>query len=400
MTESLRAATWLFAALSPQPADALLALIGLHHADARPDKIDVGVGVYRDDAGNTPVMRAMKAAERRLTDEQDSKSYLGAEGDTDFIALLEPLVFGPGHSVGRAGVQTPGGTGALRLGAELIARASPTARLWMGTPSWANHAPIFRAAGLRVETHRFFDGASMSIDFEGMLIDLAAAKRGDVVLLHGCCHNPTGADFTIDQWRVLAGMIAERGLIPFIDLAYQGLGDGLESDATGARVLLEAVPEALIAYSCDKNFGLYRDRVGALWIQADGAAARDLARQNILALARSLWSMPPDHGAALVRMILADTALTRDWRDELEGMRRRLWSLRQALAKGPPRLAAIAEQRGLFATLPLDTDAVATLRDRHAIYIAPGGRLNIAGLRAATIAPFIVAIAPYLDRPR
>lgn len=385
-------------ALDRQPPDALLALIGMHRDDPRPGKIDVGVGVYRDADGVTPVLRAVKAAERRLVAEQPTKAYLGPQGDARFVALLEPIVFGPRLAGGSrlTGVQTPGGTGALRLGAELLARARPDARVWMGSPTWPNHAPIFAEAGLRIEDHRFFNTATAELDFDGMIGALGRAAAGDVVLLHGCCHNPTGAGFSHDQWRALAGLLADRGLVPFVDLAYQGLGDGLDEDAAGLRLLLDAVGEALVAYSCDKNFGLYRERTGALWVMAETAASVPAIRDNLLVLARGLWSMPPDHGAAAVRIILDDPALAADWRLELDDMRKRINALRRSLAAGHPRLEPIGRQRGMFAMLPIGPPAVAALRERHGIYMAGSGRINVAGLQDETMAAFLAAVTPFV----
>ncbi|KEZ15136.1 Aspartate/tyrosine/aromatic aminotransferase [Sphingobium yanoikuyae] len=392
------AAAGLFDQLEPQPADSLLALIGLHRADPRPGKIDLGVGIYRDAAGVTPIMRAVKAAESLLVGTQSTKAYLGPEGDPRFTALLAPIVLGQalGASDRLTGVQTPGGTGALRLGADLLARAGMTGRVWIGTPTWPNHGPIFAAAGLSVAPHPFYDAASSTLDFESMVRALAAARAGDVVLLHGCCHNPTGTGFSRAQWKALASDFVVRGIVPFIDLAYQGLGDGMEEDAAGLRLMLDAVPEALVAYSCDKNFGLYRERVGALWTLSASAAGVAAVRENLLVLARSLWSMPPDHGAAVVRAILEDEALAMIWRDELEEMRVRIGALRAALASADPRLAPIATQRGLFAILPVTPPAVIALRERHGIYMAGSGRINIAGLTTKTIAPFVAALAPFL----
>lgn len=388
----------LLDALDRQPPDALLALIGLHRDDSRSDKIDVGVGVYRDASGATPVLRAVKAAERRLVAEQPTKAYLGPEGDARFVALLEPIVFGPSLSGSPrlTGVQTPGGTGALRLGAELLARAAPEARVWMGSPTWPNHAPIFAAAGLRVEDHRYFDAAASDLDFDGMIRALGHAEAGDIVLLHGCCHNPTGTGLSLDQWRVLSDLLVGRGLVPFVDLAYQGLGDGLDEDAAGLRLLLATVGEALVAYSCDKNFGLYRERVGALWVMGAATASLPAIRDNLLVLARSLWSMPPDHGAAIVRVILDDPALAADWRRELDAMRHRINALRRSLAAGHPRLEPIGRQRGMFAMLPIGHQAVETLREHSGIYMAGAGRINVAGLRDETIAAFVAAVTPFL----
>lgn len=394
-----RAATApLFAALERQPPDALLAVIGLHARDQRPTKIDVGVGVYRDESGNTPILRAVKAAESRLLEHQTSKSYLGAEGDQYYTDLLANVALGTSLAADPrlAGIQTPGGTGALRLAAELIARSGRGRSVWLGNPTWPNHAPIFREAGLAVQSHPFFDLVRADIDFEAMLDALGEAQSGDVVLLHGCCHNPTGAAFAPGQWKALTALIEKRGLVPFIDLAYQGLGDGLEEDAAGMRAMLAAVPEALVAYSCDKNFALYRERVGALWVQASTPEAAVPVRETMLVLARSLWSMPPDHGAAVVRVILQDAALEADWRAELAGMRSRINGIRAALGAAHSALTPIARQQGLFALLPIDTAAVTALREDHGIYMPASGRINVAGLRMETVAPFVAALTPYL----
>jgi len=385
-------------ALAPQPADALLGLIALYRADHRAEKLDLGVGVFRDDAGHTPIMRAVKAAEALLFETQTSKSYLGAEGDAHYTDLLAGIVFGDrAESEWRSGVQTPGGTGALRLGAELLARAHPGARLWLGSPTWPNHTPIFAEAGLETRSHRFYDAASGSVDFAAMLDDLRDAKTGDILLLHGCCHNPTGASPSADQWAAIADLCEDRGLIPFVDLAYQGLGDGLREDAAATRMIFATLPTALVAYSCDKNFGLYRERVGALWVQSANRAIAQRVRTNMLSLARSLWSMPPDHGAAVVRTILEQDALRADWETELAAMRERLNRLRNLVAETHPRLSAIGRQRGMFAMLPIAPAAVASLRDEHGIYMAGNGRINIAGLRPDTVPVFARALRPYLD---
>ncbi len=388
----------LFAALERQPPDALLAVIGLHARDERPTKIDVGVGVYRDESGNTPILRAVKGAESRLLEHQASKSYLGAEGDQRYTDLLANVALGTSLAADPrlTGIQTPGGTGALRLAAELIARSERGRTVWLSNPTWPNHAPIFREAGLAVQSHPFFDFVRTDIDFEAMLDALGEAQSGDVVLLHGCCHNPTGAAFAPGQWKALSALIEKRGLVPLIDLAYQGLGDGLEEDAAGMRAMLAAVPEALVAYSCDKNFALYRERVGALWVQASTPEAAVPVRETMLVLARSLWSMPPDHGAAVVRVILEDAALAADWRAELAGMRSRINGIRAALGAAHPALVPVAHQQGLFALLPIDSEAVGALREEHGIYMPASGRINVAGLRVDTVAPFVAALAPFL----
>lgn len=385
-----------FATLTRHPDDPLLKIIGQHAADPRPDKIDLGVGVFRDEEGRTPVMTAVKAAEARLLETQASKSYLGPEGDTGFVQALGRIVIGDAVPSDRyVGLQTPGGTGALRLTAELLARAR-VARIWIGSPSWANHAPIYRQAGVEPAMIPCYDLTSQTFDLEGFLAMLEGADEGDAVLLHGCCHNPIGIDPDAAGWAAIAERVVAEKLIPVVDLAYQGLGDGFDSDAAGARAILAAVPEALLAYSCDKNFGLYRERTGALFAITPDADAGAVVLSNLLALARANWSMPPDHGAAIVRIILEDETLTAQWRDELETMRQRLESLRAMLAEGgrigTVDLGAVAHGKGMFATLPLSPAQVEWLRDRHAIYMAGSGRINIAGFNVAAVGRFHAAL--------
>lgn len=384
----------MFQTLQSQPADGLLTLIGLFRDDPRNSKIDLGVGTYRNAAGVTPVMEAVKAAERILLEGQQSKAYLGPEGDQRFVDLLRPIVLGAADARSErvVGVQTPGGGGALRLGGELIVAARPGAKVWLGTPTWPNHRPVLEAAGLTVAEYRYFDPATQSLCFDDMLAALSAADPGDVVLLHGCCHNPTGAELDAAQWEAVAGLVAERGLLPFIDLAYQGLGGGLEADAHGTRRVLAAVPEALVAYSCDKNFGLYRERTGALFALAADAGTASVVFGNLLALARVNWSMPPDHGAAAVRIVLDSPELSRTWRAELDGMCRRVNAVREALAATDRRLAFLSRQRGMFSQLPIAPAAVAALRRDHGIYMAGSGRINLAGLQVAEAGTFVDAL--------
>ena len=384
----------LFDGLKAQAPDALLALIGLFAADPRSDKIDLGVGVYRDETGGTPVFRAVKAAEAKLVETQTSKSYLGPEGDIRFTELLQPIVFGPSvDSSTLVGIQTPGGTGALRLAAELIAAAKPRAKIWLGTPTWPNHPPTFSSAGLTLATYRYFDQAAQVIRFDEMMDALNRADAGDVVLLHGCCHNPTGANLTPRQWADVAELVGKRGLVPLVDLAYQGLGGGLDEDADGLRQVMDAADDVIIAYSCDKNFGLYRDRVGALYVRAKQKARADLVLSNMLSLARPNWSMPPDHGAAVVRTILESPDLTAVWRDELTSMRERIHAVRLALAAGDSNLLApIAQQQGMFSLLPISPEQVGTLRKEHGVYMAGSGRANLAGLTLKTVPRFIEAL--------
>lgn len=383
--------------LDQQPPDALLALIKLHDADPRADKIDLGVGVYRTGQGATPVFGAIKAAEARLVAEQDSKAYLGPEGDMGFAHALMPYIFGEDPTRGGRieGMQTPGGTGAIRLAVAMAKRAGVT-RVLVGTPSWPNHAQIVADLGLELVqfNHAASDG---SADLGALKAALQDACEGDAVLLHGCCHNPTGIDFTAGQWNEIAALLADGPVLPIIDLAYQGLGLGMEQDAAGTRVLVDAVPEALVAYSCDKNFGLYRDRVGALYVQAADAGQVERIMSNGHALARANWSMPPDHGAAAVRMVLSDEATTAQWLDELDQMRQRIRAVRQALADagraGTVDLTPLARQHGMFAMLPLDKPQIEALRKDHGIYMAGSGRINIAGLTTANLPKFIAALA-------
>ena len=382
----------MFETLKEQPADSLLALIKAFQDDPRAHKIDLGVGVYRDENGVTPVMRAVKQAERILWETQESKRYLGPEGDMTYVELLKPYVFGASAKLGErlTGIQTPGGTGALRLGAELIHAASPEARIYVGTPTWPNHLPILTGAGLPVERYAYIDLATQRIDFEAVVSALSGARAGDVALLHGCCHNPAGLDFSSEQWREIARIVAERKIIPFIDLAYQGLGDGLDEDAASTRLLLESVDEALVAYSCDKNFGLYRDRVGALYTLARDVGEARKTASNFTYLARVNWSMPPDHGAALVRIILESPSLTAMWRKELDSMRGRINSNRAALAAEHPKLGFIRDERGLFSNLHMTKAQASAVREKHAIYLPDSGRINLAGMQPAD-APAIVA---------
>ncbi|MBX4950072.1 aspartate/tyrosine/aromatic aminotransferase [Rhizobium binae] len=384
----------MFEELKTRPADSLLALIKAFQADERAGKIDLGVGVYRDAMGRTPVMRAVKAAEQFLLETQDSKKYLGPEGDLQFVRLLQPIIFGKSPAFGErlVGIQTPGGSGALRLGAELVQVANPSAKVLLGTPSWPNHAPIFGSARLAVKEYPFVDLASQQVKFESVAEALSFANPGDVVLLHGCCHNPTGIDFTTEEWRRIAELLVAHKLVPFIDLAYQGLGDGLEQDAAPTRMILETVDEALIAYSCDKNFGLYRERVGALYVMTRNAADIGKAESNMAALARVNWSMPPDHGAAIVRTILESAEMSAMWRAELEEMCERINGNRAALAAAAPDLAFISRQRGLFSNLSMSRETAAALRATHGIYMADSGRMNLAGMQPSDAGAIVAAL--------
>jgi aromatic-amino-acid transaminase len=384
--------------LAPQPADALLALIKLYAADSRSDKIDLGVGVYRTGQGDTPVFGAIKAAEQRLIDTQDSKSYLGPEGDMGFVHALMPYIFGAENPTmnGRIeGMQTPGGTGGVRLAVALALKAG-VKRAWMGVPSWPNHAQIFGDLGLELKTFNHATKAGL-VDMDALRGAIAEADEGDAILLHGCCHNPTGIDYTPAQWDEIAALVAEKKLLPLLDLAYQGLGAGMEEDAYGVRTVLAAVPEALIAYSCDKNFGMYRDRVGAVYALVKDPALLPTVMSNGATLARAAWSMPPDHGAAAVRLILEDPKLIALWQDELDTMRARMNQVRAQLAaagqQGGVDFAPLGHQRGMFSVLPLSGEQILKLRSDCGIYMAGSGRINIAGLTTANIDKFVADVA-------
>ncbi|MBX7526043.1 aromatic amino acid transaminase [Qipengyuania vesicularis] len=384
--------------LTAQAPDALLALIKMHAADPREDKIDLGVGVYRTNEGATPVFRAIKQAEQKLLDVQDSKSYLGPEGDSGFVKALMPYIFGEGSPLTERieGMQTPGGTGAVRLAVSLAAKAG-VKRIHLGIPSWPNHAQILDDVGVETVpfSHAKSDGTA---DLDAVLGAIRGAGSDGAVLLHGCCHNPTGIDYTGEQWDAIADAFAETGVLPILDIAYQGLGQGMEEDVAGVRAVLAKVPEALIAYSCDKNFGLYRDRVGAFYMMASEAGQLSAIASNANALARANWSMPPDHGGAAVRLLLEDKGMTATWLEELDEMRARMRRVRDRLAAADNEapglgLTALGEQNGLFAMLPLTKDQIASLREDHAIYMAGSGRINVAGLHAGNTEKFIAALA-------
>ncbi len=378
----------MFDLLPASKGDPILALMADFRADTRPEKIDLGVGVYKDASGNTPVVRAVKTAETRLLEQQQTKSYVGLAGDIGFNNAMSRLILGDQLDAERlSAVQAPGGGGALRELFELIQWSRPQTTIWLSDPTWANHRAIIDKVGLQRDVYAYFDRETLSVNFDAMLESLQAAKSGDCVLLHGCCHNPTGANLTLDQWEKLAGFLSERQLIPLIDIAYQGFGDGLDEDAAGVRLLVSAVPEIMIAASCSKNFGLYRDRVGVA-IALSEPGPKPNVQAALGTLARVNYSMPPDHGAAVVRMILEDEALNADWQAELGEMRQNMLSLRDGFsnalrtAAGSDRFSFISAHRGMFSLSGATPEQVATLKNDHAIYVIGDGRLNIAGLPA------------------
>ncbi|MCO8143913.1 aspartate/tyrosine/aromatic aminotransferase [Rhodovulum tesquicola] len=378
--------------LSPQAPDKIIGLMQAFRADPRAEKIDLGVGVYRDAAGATPVMPAVKAAEERLWQGQQSKGYVGIEGDPGFLDAVRLLVLGEAVGAERvAAVATPGGTGAVRIALDLVRLANPGARVFIPDPSWPNHAAIVGHLGFEQVDYRYYDAASRGLDRAGMLADLERAGPGDVVILHGCCHNPTGADLTLADWADVAVVLERTGALALVDLAYLGFGAGVEADAAGLRMLVGRLPEMLIAVSGSKNFGLYRERVGAILALAGDAATATLARGNLSNLNRQTYAFPPDHGARVVTDILTDAALRADWLAELDAMRARMEGLRASLAdtlreiSGSDRFAYLAAQKGMFSLIGATPEQVAAMRDAHGVYVIGDGRMNVAGLSEANI---------------
>ena len=387
----------MFETLKPQPQDKILSLMQLFRDDPRPGKIDLGVGVYKDATGLTPVMRAVKNAERQLWETQTTKTYTGLAGDPAFGAAMLDLILGQGFADRAAAVATPGGTGAIRQAFELFAMAAPGKRIWMSGPTWPNHPSIARYLGIGMAEYAYYDRETGGIDFDYLTENLSQAKPGDMVLLHGCCHNPTGANLSLPQWAAVADLIVRRGLIPLVDLAYQGFGDGLDEDAAATRLIAARCPEVLIAASCSKNFGVYRERTGVLIALTD-PARRDVVQGNLAWLNRQNFSFPPDHGARLVTMILTDPALRAEWQAELEAVRLSMLALREALSRelrdrsGSDRFGFLAQHRGMFSRLGATEAQVERLRAEHGIYMVSDSRLNIAGLNAATVPVLAKAI--------
>jgi aspartate aminotransferase len=382
----------MFENLVAQPNDKILALMNAFRADPRQDKIDLGVGVYRNADGQTPVMGAVKAAELRLWQDETTKTYTSMTGDAAFGSAMTKLMLGDAINNDRvASSATPGGTGAIRLALELVQMASPNATVWLSQPTWPNHPAILKYLKMPTRGYRYFDEETRGVDFDGMCADLEAVMPGDVVLLHGCCHNPTGANLSMTQWADVATLLIQSGALPLIDIAYQGFGDGLDADAAPLRLLAQSMPEVLVAASCSKSFGIYRDRAGLLMTITPGAAETSLAQENLAALNRMAYSFPPDHGTRLVGMILNDPALTAQWAAELETVRTDMLGLRQQLAHllqdltGSDRFAALAAHRGMFSLLKTTPEQVVRLRDEHGIYMVGDGRVNIAGLNAYTV---------------
>jgi aspartate aminotransferase len=396
----------VFETLKPLPADAILGIMALFRADTTPGKIDLSVGVYQDEQGRTPVLRSVKRAEQAVLAAQDSKTYVAIAGNAGFNEGVEELLYGGDHPARKAGriatVQTPGGSGGLSVAGHLLARAKPGVRVYLSDPSWPNHQPLLKLAGLTLESYPYYDRAKHRVDFDAMSARLDEASAGELVLIHGCCHNPCGADLSKEQWEALTQLCERRGLVPFIDLAYQGLAEGLDEDAFGVRLMAARLPEVVVVASCSKNLGLYRERVGsASFVTATPEQAK-LALANASNVARGLYSMPPDHGAAIVSYILHDPALRAEWVAELAEMRNRLNGLRRLLVdrlaarKTPIDFSFIAKERGMFSFLGITREQVVRLRDEFHIYMVESSRINIAGVNHGNVDRIADAIAAVL----
>ncbi|WP_188149666.1 aromatic amino acid transaminase [Teredinibacter waterburyi] len=400
----------MFNLLPPLATDPILGLISRFQQDPRQQKVDLGVGVYRDAQGNTPVFASVKVAERRLLESEQTKAYIGPAGNPDFNLKMSELIMGVQHSrlADLVLMQTPGGCGALRVAAELIVRlagfrgasAGTRPTLWVSDPTWGNHIPLLGNAGVEIKTYPYYHADTHQLNFEGMLQTLGKVAEGDVVLLHGCCHNPCGADLSIEQWQAVSDLANSQGFIPFVDMAYQGFGDDLDADAAGLRLLAEQVPEVVLAISCSKNFGLYRERVGAVGVisQQPNAVASHIA--NIV---RGIYSMPPSHGAAIVAEVLSDEALAKSWREELETARTRIVSNRRQLVEQLNTIGAdgrfdhIARQKGMFSFVGINQQQVAKLITEFGIYMVDSGRISLAGLNPTNLDYFCESLIAVMD---
>ncbi len=378
----------MFEQFEPTPQDPIIKLIGMFRDDPRPDKIDVGVGVFRDANGETPIMDCVREAEQNLHDTQTTKAYVGLAGDEVFNSQITKLVFGDSDHMDRIrGVQTPGGCGALRMLSDMLYRIASDRTFWVSDPTWGNHYPIFQQSGFKVDAYPYLNRETKTVDVDALMGKLATLGKKDIVVLHGCCHNPSGAELRPQDWDEIAALAAKNGFLPYVDLAYQGFGDSLEDDAYGTRALANAVESMVVASSCSKNFGLYRDRVGCAMLMGRSPAIADIARGHILSTARSSYSMPPDHGGAMVAQILSDPSLRQSWETELTSMRERMLGIRKKLStmlrekSGSDQWDFIADHRGMFSLLVLDDQQVDSLRNDHGVYAVAGGRVNIAGIK-------------------
>ncbi len=396
----------MFEHIQAAPADPILGLNDAYKKDSNPNKINLGVGVYKDEQGNTPILKAVKQAEERLLTQETTKSYLSIEGAPAYRSAVQTLLFGKDHPIITKQLaqtaHTPGGTGALRVAAEFIKKHLPEATIWVSNPTWANHQSVFQSVGLEVGSYAYYNADNKSLDFEALLASLSQVPEGDVVLFHGCCHNPTGIDPTPEQWYQLAKLCSKQGFLPLFDFAYQGFGQGLQEDAQGLRTFLEHVPEMLIASSFSKNFGLYNERVGALTILCETAEQAETAFTQIKRCIRTNYSNPPSHGSAVVAEILNDPELFALWESEVKAMRTRIHEMRSLFVntlriKGVSQdFSFISQQQGMFSFSGLTPDQVAQLRKEFGIYIVGSGRISVAGMTHDNMEPLCNAIANIL----
>ncbi|GAB4523023.1 MAG: aspartate transaminase [Anaerolineae bacterium] len=393
----------MFEQLSMAPADPILGLTEAFKRDPNPNKVNLSVGVYKDASGQTPIFRAVKRAEERLLSMEKTKSYLGIPGTEEFARLTQELIFGADHPIvteqRACTAHTPGGTGALRVAGDFVFRMVGAKTVWVSQPTWPNHPGVFQAAGHQVKTYPYFDPETHGLAFDRMIEAWQQIPEGDLVVIHGCCHNPTGADPTPEQWRIMAQVLAERHLVPLIDLAYQGLADGLQEDVFGVRAICDAIPECFIASSYSKNFGLYNERVGALTLVASNASAAAAAFSHLQLVIRTNYSNPPAHGELIVNTVLSDPELRADWEAEVAEMRDRINGMRRLFvetlkAKGVERdFSFVMRQRGMFSYSGLTPDQVQTLREKYSIYIVNSGRINVAGMTPDNMDRICQAIA-------
>jgi len=396
----------VFETLKPLPPDAILGIMTLFRADPHPGKIDLSVGVYQDEQGRTPVLASVKRAEKAILEKQESKTYVAIAGNAGFNRGVEELLYGKDHPALKSGrvatVQTPGGSGGLSIAGHLVARAKPNAKIYLSDPTWPNHQPLLKVAGMQLDTYPYYDYAKHRVDFDPMLARLEKASAGELVLIHGCCHNPCGADLSREQWEALTQLCERRGLVPFIDIAYQGLAEGLDEDAFGVRLMAQRLPEVVVVTSSSKNLGLYRERVGSASFVSANAEAAKMTAANAANVARGIYSMPPDHGAAIASHIFNDPALRAQWSQELADMRSRLNGLRKLLvdklaARNTPKdFSFVAKERGLFSFLGITKEQVIRLRDEFHIYMVESSRINIAGINHGNVDRVADSIAAVL----
>tara|TARA_B100001250_G_scaffold414571_1_gene454038 strand:+ start:29291 stop:30481 length:1191 start_codon:yes stop_codon:yes gene_type:complete len=392
--------------LKPISKDAILGIMALFRADSNIEKIDLSVGVYQDETGITPILDSVKKAEAQLIEAQETKSYVSISGNSIFNSSIQNLIFGKNHQAIESGrvstIQTPGGSGGLCIAAHLIARSNSKAKVWVSNPSWPNHSPLLKLSGITIEQYPYYNYENHSINFDLMLSEINRANKGDLILLHGCCHNPSGSDLSNEQWKELGYLLKKNNLIPFIDLAYLGLGDGIEKDAFGVRFMADLLPEVLVVSSCSKNFGLYRERVGAVSIVSKDKTISELVLENISNIARGVYSMPPDHGAAIVGYILNHGELRDLWKNEVGEIRNRLNSTRTLFVNkmkeknSPKDFSFIERENGMFSFLGLTKDQIVKLREDFHIYMVESSRINIAGVNVRNVDRIVNSIIEVL----